>query len=988
MALDPTVATLLLLLVVVGAILSLLAVRHRLSFRIAIRNVRRGRARTALLIAGLLVGTTIISGSLVVGDSVQQLGLHYTYLGVGYTDEAIYGSSAGGAFPFFPYSAYTQASALLAGHSAISGITPEIISSGSAFDRTSGVPETNLNLIGVNGNQSASLGAFEADNGSAIAGPAPAHVLIDDQTANALNASAGESLLIFAQSGLSADFTVQAVVQENLRGAFITAGLSPGNMFIDLADAQQLENASGQINYIAVTNSGSQSDGASASSSVSAYLNATLAPVLAANALAVHTPLADGLSSAVQSSQSLVTIFLVLGLFSIAAGAMLIIGIFVMLAEERKGEMGMLRAIGLRRRDLVYAYLFEGAIYAAGSALAGTLTGLGVGYFLVYLAGFILSGTGIPANAVVQSFTVTQQSLVIAYVAGFLLTLITVVVACRRASRLNIVRAIRDIPEPRPPVRTYTFLAYVGGVVLVLGVLLFLASYRGSSDYSLPITGGAMAVLGAGFVAARFLRNRLVFSAVGVALLVWAGFEPLHTFALGTSHTGGIFIVFVEGIIMVGGALIAFLFNGPQLAQLLTRMLGRNAESSPVVRVALSYPTRQPSRTAVSLTIFALVVFTMVATASFGATVEANLQNTVSAQSGGYSFFGFSQVPIPDLAGQIANNSTLAPLFATSVALVTGAIHVTVPGFASNPFSDSLYSASPNATATTSFYTTNQFSFTSTWHDTSAAQTFQEIAGNGSFAIVDQGYSPVTSSVSGGPSGPPHPTLQVGTVIQVASPDGARSANVTVVGILKESVLTGVWVNPGVATHLGDRNATAYLLTVRSGVSTTHAAQEAKIAFFRWDLILFDIQALLASSISTTEGFIGLLEIFVGLGLGVGIAAMGILALRAVVERRREIGMLRASGFTQGMILRTLVLEYSFVTLLGVGIGAVLGLLIVFNLTTSPSAAASGITSFSAPWATVAEIVIVAYLLVLVAIAGPALRAARLPPADAVRATE
>ncbi len=36
---------------------------------------------------------------------------------------------------------------------------------------------------------------------------------------------------------------------------------------------------------------------------------------------------------------------------------------------------------------------------------------------------------------------------------------------------------------------------------------------------------------------------------------------------------------------------------------------------------------------------------------------------------------------------------------------------------------------------------------------------------------------------------------------------------------------------------------------------------------------------------------------------------MGIFALRAVVERRREIGMERAMGFTQGEILRSFFLE-------------------------------------------------------------------------------
>ena len=69
-------------------------------------------------------------------------------------------------------------------------------------------------------------------------------------------------------------------------------------------------------------------------------------------------------------------------------------------------------------------------------------------------------------------------------------------------------------------------------------------------------------------------------------------------------------------------------------------------------------------------------------------------------------------------------------------------------------------------------------------------------------------------------------------------------------------------------------------------------------------------------------------------------------------------------------------------------IGAALALLVVYDSTISAVASSAGITQFVAPWATVAEIAIVAYVLVLVAIAGPSLRAANLPPAEAVRVTE
>ena len=978
------VGSLILLLVIIGVITIVLAARHRLSFRIAMRNVRRGRARTVLLIAGLLVGTTIISGSLVVGDTVQQIDYHYTYLGAGYVDESISAQSASGGAAFFPYSVYSDAASLTSGYPGIAGMTPEIVTGAAAYDLRSDTPETGLHLIGVNGNQSAHLGTFVADNGTSIAGPAPGQALLDDQAASALNATAGDPIVVYGVTAVR--LVVQAVVQENIRGAFITAGLTPGNVFVDLSTAQAIENVSGLINYIAVTNTGSQASGAGSSSAVSAYLNVTLASLLATHGLTVKTPLESALQSATTSSQSIETLFLVLGLFSILAGAMLIIGIFVMLAEERKGEMGMLRAIGMRRSDLVYAFFFEGIAYSAGSALAGTFVGVGVGYLLIYLVGFIIRTEGIPESAILQSFTVTGQSLIVAYVVGFVLTLVTVVVACQRASRLNIVRAIRDVPEPRPPVRTYTFLAYLGGAMVVLGLLLFATTYRGTGDISYPIVGGALAILGLGLIAARFVLNRYAFTAVGVALTVWSGWEPLHTYLLGTQHSGGIFLLFVVGVILVGGVLMILLMNADLLARLLRALFGRRAQSSPVVRIGLDYPTRQPGRTAVGLTIFALVVFTLIGTAAAGSTLQGSLNDAVSTQAGGYSFYGQSDVPLPTMWTEISSNATLAPLFVNAAPLVYGAVRVDVPGYSDNPYHDSLYAPPANTSGAASFLATNQFSFVSTLHGMSAAAVFAELASDPSVAVVDSSYSNVANPFAVGSSN--HPTLNVGTQIGIATPGGSGGTNLTVIGILSESIIGGVWVNPATAADLGYTSQSAYFLTVAPGVSTTYAALQAKKAFFDAGLVLFDLRGLLAQSISTTEGLIGILEVFVGLGLGVGIAAMGIFALRAVAERRREIGMLRAVGFNRRMVLGALVLEYTFVTVLGIAIGVALGLLVIYNVSVSPSATTDGLQQFVAPWVTVVEVALIAYLLVLVAIAAPSLRAAHLPPAEAIRTSE
>jgi len=52
-----------------------------------------------------------------------------------------------------------------------------------------------------------------------------------------------------------------------------------------------------------------------------------------------------------------------------------------------------------------------------------------------------------------------------------------------------------------------------------------------------------------------------------------------------------------------------------------------------------------------------------------------------------------------------------------------------------------------------------------------------------------------------------------------------------------------------------------------------------------------------------------------GLGLIVGIAALGVIAFRSVVERRQQIGMMRAIGFRKGMVRTAFLIESSFIAI-------------------------------------------------------------------------
>jgi len=120
------------------------------------------------------------------------------------------------------------------------------------------------------------------------------------------------------------------------------------------------------------------------------------------------------------------------------------------------------------------------------------------------------------------------------------------------------------------------------------------------------------------------------------------------------------------------------------------------------------------------------------------------------------------------------------------------------------------------------------------------------------------------------------------------------------------------------------------------------------------------------------------------LGLVVGIAALGVVATRAVVERRQEIGMMRAIGFQRGMVRTAFLLESSFVAILGTLLGIGLGLRVAENLIDLIAQTNNSI-SFTVPWLQIVVIVVIAYIASLITTYLPAWQASRIYPAEALR---
>jgi len=122
---------------------------------------------------------------------------------------------------------------------------------------------------------------------------------------------------------------------------------------------------------------------------------------------------------------------------------------------------------------------------------------------------------------------------------------------------------------------------------------------------------------------------------------------------------------------------------------------------------------------------------------------------------------------------------------------------------------------------------------------------------------------------------------------------------------------------------------------------------------------------------------------FMGLGLLVGIAAVGVIAFRTVVERRQHIGMLRAIGYKRSTVALSFLMESSFVTLLAIFSGVTLAILLAYALVTSGELAEDA--TYHVPWVQILIFAVVTYVASLAMTWIPARQAASIPTAEALR---
>jgi putative ABC transport system permease protein len=136
---------------------------------------------------------------------------------------------------------------------------------------------------------------------------------------------------------------------------------------------------------------------------------------------------------------------------------------------------------------------------------------------------------------------------------------------------------------------------------------------------------------------------------------------------------------------------------------------------------------------------------------------------------------------------------------------------------------------------------------------------------------------------------------------------------------------------------------------------------------------------------AANRSFFQLMQGFLALGLVVGVAGLGVVMVRAVRERRRTVGVLRALGFPARVVRRAFLIESSFVALEGILLGTGLSIVTSYLLFRNDDELQAAGGAFPIPWWAVSILVAATAAASLAATAWPARQAARIRPAVALR---
>ena len=349
-------------------------------------------------------------------------------------------------------------------------------------------------------------------------------------------------------------------------------------------------------------------------------------------------------------SRLLSTFLTVLGSLIVATGLLLITNIQLMSVESREFQTGVLRAVGENRRGILYTYLIETIIQGVIGGIIGLVGGLIFGWTIAfYLAG--LFGTGINSVTPVIDPNIVTFSVII----GVVIAIITGILPAIRASRVNIVEALRGIKTAFEEKSSRNYMV-LGFIVLIIGIIILAqngfiytdrqpiwdwkAGWDTLIEQETIVLGLPFIVSGLGIILSRFYSRTKVSNVV--ALLIWG--IPIFTYLVSLewvtnpvgSDTAYFLLITVVEIII--GAVLLVGINLSLIMNVLRRILIQFNRLKAVAEISPALIASHRTRSTLVFAVFAVVLTLNVMVASLVATESNATLGSANSDARGVDF--------------------------------------------------------------------------------------------------------------------------------------------------------------------------------------------------------------------------------------------------------------------------------------------------------------------------------------------------------------
>ena len=953
-------------------LLTLLAVKNKTMFKVGVRNLTRRPKGAAIVIAALLMSTAIISGSLVASNSLNYAVVRATYDALGNVDEIVTMNGQS-----FNVSVYEKLAADPNVANNTKGLSASLYGQvPSVDDVTSGITSTQVTLVGLNFSSDAQFGEFSLlnntqTNASDLRG---GEALINNKLAQDLNAHEGDKLTIYYGGNESSykayTFVVKHIAKDEGKALY---GLNK-NIFVTLDAAQVVFQNESQINEIRISNLGTAESGVAKSNDVSELVAKALSD--SAERFDVKAVKQDILTASQQEGALFSNLLLVLAVLSVAASSTLIVNVFVTLGEERKSELGLARAIGMKRRHLVLLFFFEGTIAALLGAAMGSVLGVGIGAGILSVLNVAFNGENLVGTSLVLHYDFLD--LVAAFLVSVLIAMVTITLSASKISRLSIAGAIHNTEQSQHKSQRPIGTVLIGIVLVACG----LAAYATSKNiFVVHIGAPILTIAGLAFIVQQAGTRRLALTISGALLITYTAYNAVANPANFGDLTSTLVFAALGGLLLIG-TLLVVLANASIWLHGIAKLFGRFAGIQSSLKLVVTYSLQKRSQFRMTVIIVSVVIFLVVITSVTAAVYNPDIEK----QTGGYDIRVTTTTPlgnltmlqVQSLTPDQSGTAVVALLNESEISYYDGLFTTNVTGMTINDQQLNYQGSGEGAIygVDANFSKHSQYSFQDTLTGFNSSQDVWNALDNPRYVVVDSNYFYGANGTQ----------VKAGDVVSVATANG--TARKIVAGVLDEVYLHGIFMSKQqmqqyYPTITGD---TLFLIKSETGMKPIDLSYDLKKGYKIAGVNAFLIRDELLQTMRQTQFLFQLTAAGLGLGLIIGMASVGVITSRSVIERRQEIGIMRAIGFTRRRVEETLILEVIVAITLAVLVGLSAGLAIsgAIYLSLNQSVKAP----FTIPIAQLVLVFAAVYLAAIICTIIPVRNASKISPAEAIRYVE